>query len=268
MSHKSNLITLRKRSPILTVTNEHSKLVIHLISFINIFIKLLTSYGIWVLKTYLLTKNNLCQINLCIYISSRKLINYKHFILEDINTKSGNLGNSNNNFLNKIFQKFFKFYKKSVYLFNFNCINSNIDIKFVQLVYPLVQQQLKKLFVRRFNLLTDFLNITALFCQNFVGADKYLYLLSQIFKYLNKRQHSSFISFIQEVFKKICLNSSISGIKFIINGKLKGKTRASRVVVVQGGVSNQTISSDIDFAVSHTYTRLGAFGMRIWVQRD
>jgi ribosomal protein S3 len=71
----------------------------------------------------------------------------------------------------------------------------------------------------------------------------------------------------QEIFKKLAINSSIKGMKLLINGKLKGKSRASSVIVNHGGVANQTIITDIDFAITHIYTRLGAFGMRIWIQR-
>jgi len=267
MSQKSNLITLRKRSATLNITNEHSKLIIHLINFITIFIKLLKFHGIFVVKTYLLTQNNICQIKLCIYISAKQIIDYKRFALKDIEVLTTGAVYSSQNFLTKIFYKFFKFYKKSLYLFSFNCINSNIDINIVQLFYPLVLQQRKNLFIRRFNLLIDFLNLTALLCQNLISAELYLQILGQIFKYLTKRQHSIFIGFMQEIFKKLAINSSIKGMKLLINGKLKGKSRASSVIVNHGGVANQTIITDIDFAITHIYTRLGAFGMRIWIQR-
>ncbi len=265
MSHKTNLYTLRKRSPILNISLNHSKLVIHLISFIQVFIQLLTRYGIWFIQTQLLTQKNCCQLYMKIYISSKQVILYKKYALIEKPVKL--LFHQNQNILFCLFNKFFKFYKKSFYFFNFICLNSKINVKILKEFYILARQQIKKLFIRRFNLFIDFLTITTLLCQNLFSAEKYLALLAKIFKFLTKRQHASFLAFLNEIFKKICLNSSIKGLKLVLNGKLKGKTRASKAIVSQGGVANQTINTDIDFSVIHTYTRLGAFGIRLWIQR-
>ena len=265
MSQKANLITLRKRSPTLNISTEHPRLVVHLITFANTFIKLLSKQGIWVIATKLFLQNNICKLHAVIYISAKQLIFYKKLPLTNLTNKH-NFFNKKSCFT-KIFFKFFNRYKINVYSFNFNCLNSQINIKLVKNFYPLVRSQIKRLFIRRFNLLLDFLSINALFSQNLFSAEKYLELLAKVFQYLTKRQHSSFISFMEKLFKEICLKSSIKGIKLIINGKLKGKTRASKAIIEYGGVSNQTINAEIDFAIVNTHTRMGAFGFRLWVQR-
>lgn len=61
------------------------------------------------------------------------------------------------------------------------------------------------------------------------------------------------------------LNYYINGLKLIVNGKIKGKLRASFSCIKIGSVPIQTISKNIDFAQLHIYTLYGAFGLKIWV---
>ena len=51
----------------------------------------------------------------------------------------------------------------------------------------------------------------------------------------------------------------------MINGKLKGKLRASSLKILVGKIGTQTISSEIDFSKVHVYTIYGCFGIKIWV---
>lgn len=60
---------------------------------------------------------------------------------------------------------------------------------------------------------------------------------------------------------------TISGIKFIINGKLKGKTRSKSFNQVFGAVPIQTLKCNIEYAKSHAFTIYGVFGIKIWVSR-
>lgn len=266
MAQKANLYSLRKRSPKINISlSNHSKLVIHLILFIENFNQLLNRHGIWVIQTQLLTQKNSCQLYVNIYISAKQIVLYKKYSL--IKKPLKIVINQNKNILFKLFAKFFKFYTKSLYFFHFRCINSKVNVKLLKVFYPLTIQQLKQLFVRRFNLLIDFLTITTLLCQNLFSANQYLLLLSKIFKFLIKRRHFIFLEFLDKIFKLIYENSSIRGLKFVLNGKIKGKTRAKKVIIKRGGVANQTVDADIDFSVMHTYNRYGAFGMRLWIQR-
>ena len=59
----------------------------------------------------------------------------------------------------------------------------------------------------------------------------------------------------------------IKGVKFLINGKLKGKTRANSILIVKGLVPAQTISANIDFSKTHVFTVYGVFGFKIWIFR-
>ena len=49
---------------------------------------------------------------------------------------------------------------------------------------------------------------------------------------------------------------------------MKGKLRASATLINIGGVPTQPLSKYVDYSMCHTYTRLGAFGMRLWIYRN
>jgi small subunit ribosomal protein S3 len=58
---------------------------------------------------------------------------------------------------------------------------------------------------------------------------------------------------------------NILGMKFSINGKLKGKPRSSTNFIKEGNLPLQSFNKEIDFAKIHSYTLMGAFGLKLWV---
>lgn len=111
-----------------------------------------------------------------------------------------------------------------------------------------------------------------------VSTKLYLQLLGQIFSILLKKKHTKFFLFLKKLFtelrlqtkeqvinnkKKIILFSSILGIKFHLNGKLKGKPRASSLKIITGKIPCQTISSNIKYNKITVYNRYGAFGLKL-----
>jgi len=127
------------------------------------------------------------------------------------------------------------------------------------------------LFVRRFKLFIDFLKIVSLFEQKKVKTEVLLFLLGQIFKILPKRKHNIFLIFLKVLFTSLINNvstkNSILGLKFIVNGRLKGKPRSTSAIILVGLVPVQSLSKDIDFAKLHVNTILGVFGFQLWVYR-
>jgi len=100
-----------------------------------------------------------------------------------------------------------------------------------------------------------------------------------MFRVLRKKKHSSFISFIKRFFSVLIFSipeqtkifkynhNPIKGIKFLINGKIKGKARSSTTCVTLGQVPIQTLDSNIDFSKVHVFTIYGVFGLKLWVCR-
>ena len=101
-----------------------------------------------------------------------------------------------------------------------------------------------------------------------------MYILSLIFRSLSKKIHSRFLFFIKNVFKILIFDLkavdvpdklSILGLKFAINGKLKGKPRSSVNFIKEGNLPLQTLNKSIDFSRIHSYTLMGVFGLKLWV---
>jgi hypothetical protein len=255
-----------------SISSVNSKLIPHFLIFFNLFQELLQKKGLLLVKTNIQTETNLFLLELDIYFSiKRSLFLKKQKFLKNKTTSNSKLIFKNTSFL-YIFNSFFKRYKKNLYFFTFKNLNLKVNKKFNDILYRLTKHYIPYLFMRRFNLYLDFLNIINLFCLNLLTVSTVLLLISNIFRYITKRSHAKFFSFLTDIFQGLILfenkrHSNLKGLKFVLNGKLKGKTRASSFILMTGVVSNQTISSPVDFSVQHTYTRLGAFGMRLWVER-
>lgn len=70
------------------------------------------------------------------------------------------------------------------------------------------------------------------------------------------------------VIKSEQVGSSLSGIKFIIKGKLKGKRRKSNSIVTIGQMPIQSFYKQIEFSKVSAFTVYGTFGLKLWVYRS
>ena len=59
-------------------------------------------------------------------------------------------------------------------------------------------------------------------------------------------------------------NYNLCGVKFLLSGRIRGKSRSSSNLIQIGSVPTQTISKTIDYATSHVYTLYGVFGIKVW----
>ena len=126
------------------------------------------------------------------------------------------------------------------------------------------------LFPRSESLFFDFLKILNLVENNKIEIHNLLYLLGLIFKTLHKRKHSRFMYFVAEIFTELVkkTNNSIKGVKFMVSGRLKGKSRASVIKFQKGRLNLNEITSNVSFSQLHVYTLYGAFGMKLWINYD
>lgn len=185
--------------------------------------------------------------------------------------------NKNSRKLSVFFLKQFEFLRCNFVYLNFKILNSELNYNNLSKTYSHFSRFVNILFLRKFNLFIDFLKIYVLFYNQKVFVCTFLYILCQIFKNLPKRKHNRFLFFLKFVFNTLVDSSFIKlsktqnvikGIKFIIQGKLQGKTRASSSCITVGAIPIQGISKNIEFAKLHVYTIYGAFGFRIWIYRD
>lgn len=145
-------------------------------------------------------------------------------------------------------------------------LNKQINMKIVRIVHSKLKFFKKMLFSRRFDLYYDFLKLTSLLITRKVKIGVYNIILGKIFKYLMKKSHNKFFNFLKKLSYLVTKSSSIEGIKFVINGKLKGKLRAKSFKLEIGKIGIQTITSDIDFSKVHINTLYGCFGLKTWIK--
>jgi hypothetical protein len=169
--------------------------------------------------------------------------------------------------LNKLFKNSFKTVKNSINLVVIKNLNLYICKKSVKFFYFKIKNFINILFLRRFNLFIDFVKMTSLFTQNQINTDAYIRILGEIFNRLQKNKHSKFIFFIKFLFKEILSikNPNILGVKFIMNGKIRGKEKTSTLKFLLGKIPIQTIESNIKFSKLHVYTLYGVFGFNLWI---
>ena len=274
MSKKANLTTLRpKQNYLKVVQNEHYLYFRHL-NFLKIFIFFLQKKGIWAVLSLLSLNKSTCKFYLHIFFSTKKTRFYKSKLRK--NSLKKNLKTLTPNKLTNIL--YFLFNKPSIY-FNLLTLNSKINKPFLKNLYYETRKYKNKLFQRRFNLFFDTLKVITLFSQNLIHTSYFLFVLSTIFRYLSKKLHRTFVTFLSQIIHSIVYNpfkkdyrsknsfGNLKGIKFRINGKLKGKMRASTYLITYGKIPNQSIGINIEYSMVHTFTRYGVFGMQAWINK-
>lgn len=273
MGQKSNLITLKKSKTNLNLINYETKTFLYSLQYLNYFETLLNKKNIWVIKkTFSMSSSN-SYLTLDLFYRSVKTTFYKKkgFVLN----KKQNLIQKNKSFIN-LFSKNFPLNRINSIICNVTNLNKEINNLVLVALYNKTKKFITNIFVRRFNLYIDFVKVTTLLIQNKISADKFIYILALIFKSLSKRVHTRFLFFLKALFKIIIsisgvkensIENSILGFKFIINGKLQGKTRASSSCIQEGSVPIQSFSKNIEFAKSHVYTLYGVFGIRVWIYK-
>jgi len=272
MGQKTNVLTLRKTKSKLNLLVENSKLFLYGFKFLKNFEKLLLGKGILLLEKTLNFENNQLFLTVTTFFRSSKTINYKRKGLKQ--KKSSALIFKNSSLASFINRQFFLF-NSSLIVVNFKNLNKILNRRFVIYFFTIGKRFVGFLFNRRFNLFIDFLKLSAFFSESKVPSNSYLFVLGQIFRILPKRKHNRFLFFLKVIFTAIVetlpknsQETSIKGIKFIVNGKLQGKTRADSRCIQVGSVPIQTISKNIDFSRLHVYTIYGAFGFQLWVHRE
>ena len=274
MSKKANLTTLRTQQPYFKLVQSTNYLYLKHLNFLKIFIFFLQKKGIWVVKSLLTLNNSLCKFSLNIFLATKTIRSYRSRLKPHKieNVKPVLTLKNLNHFIYKLF-------KKPTVLFNLKFLNPSINLKFLKNLHSETKKYKSTLFQRRFNLYFDTLKIITLFSQNLVHTSYFLFILSTIFKYLSKKLHKVFLTFLSQIIYSLVYNpytedyrsknslGTLKGIKFKINGKLKGKMRASNALITYGKIPNQSIGINIEYSLIHTFTRYGAFGMQAWIYK-
>jgi len=268
MGQKANLLTLNKKHSQLNLASINNKVFFNSLKFLKFFEFLLKKRGVIILnQTFNIMNNQGYLIGNLFYMTNKVNLYKKKLQLVSVTKKVRNTK------LVSLFLKIFNLLKTNLIIISFSSVNRNINSNLLNFMYLKFKKFNNNIFQRRFNLFLDFLKLTTLFCQGKVTVDYYIVLLAQIFRSLAKRLHTQFFTFLKILFKTLVIDVrtlnfkiiNFSGIKCVISGKLQGKARATKCLIVEGSVPTQTLSKNLYFAKVHTYTLLGAFGFKIWV---
>lgn len=273
MAQKSNLITLRKKQKNLNfISNEkESTKFLHGLQFLKSFGQLLKRKNILLVESKLNFISNQSYLDLTLFYKVAKLGKYK----KKISKKSRNLNFASIGIIRFLSQEF-SLLKSNFITMKLNVINRKINKRLVRLFYSSMRRFSNSLFARRFNFFVDFLKASSLFTEDYLSIQAYLHFLGQVFKALQKKTHSRFLLFVRTIFetiifdskiRRISKKSNVKGVKFVINGKLKGKTRSSSSCHQFGNVPNSSLTKNIAFSKLHVYTLYGVFGLRAWTNR-
>jgi hypothetical protein len=236
---------------------------LRLLSFNQIFKRVLIKKKIDVSKQSFDNVNNKLFLVYDLFFQTQKTINYKYKIKKYKKQKKNKKKHSLTNAI-KIFND-----KISLSVLKFKNLNIEIEPEILKQLYSTTKRFNNILFARRFNLYIDFIKISSLFTQGKITSALFVNYLGLIFYRLPKNKHTRFLFFIKVLFDKILTikNTQIRGLKFIINGKLQGKTRATIYKTIAGKIPIQTIQSEVLENIVHVYTLYGAFGFKLWTNK-
>lgn len=269
MGHSTNLNTLRQTKQTQIYYKKNSKEFLLTYVYQNLLEKLFRRNKIFLTKCNVFFNNNKCYCDMHLFFQHRNFIKIKKRIKKKIVNKS--LSSVTLNGLLSIF-------KSNLFILKF--LNLNIQIEpYNRFIKDFLFWKVKRfsyiLFPRRFSFFKDFLKLSILFFIGSLDNKYYLRLLGEIFRILQKRRHSKYLIFITfyikllfTKFKKLTGSSKILGLKFVINGKLKGKTRSNCFKLNIGSLPNQTVMLNIHFTKIPIYTIYGVFGFKLWVFRN
>jgi hypothetical protein len=271
MGQKTNVLTLRKLKPDLNLISSNPKFFLYGFQFLKNFEKFLLRKGVLIVEKTFNFDNNQIFFALTTFFRSSKTIFYRRKRLIKASPTKSVFSNS---LFTSLVNKQFKLFFNNLVVLNFKNLNKQINKKLVAFFYQKLKKFINNIFIRRFNLFIDFIKINSLYVQGLVSINSYLYIFSLIFRSLSKKIHSRFLFFIKNVFKILIFDLktvdvpnklTILGLKFAINGKLKGKPRSSVNFIKEGNLPLQTLNKSIDFSRIHSYTLMGVFGLKLWV---
>ena len=207
--------------------------------------------------------NNSIAISIKCFTRTSKLLKYRKLLTNKPSIKKIKKVNQ----LNSLFTNSFNnALKSNNLLINYTNLNHSIDKDLLTKNFKIFRKFSSSLFSRGFNLFLDFLKVITLVEQNKISLKSFLIILGQLFRNSNKKKHTKFIFFMKTILDTLIKSKeNILGIKFVLNGKIMGKTRASTVKLERGSLASNTVSSGCIADKIHVYTLYGAFGFKLWI---
>ena len=275
MARKANLNTIRGRNKSLSFFNcegESSKL-LHGLKMLKAFQRVMKIRNVLVMSNCLDFVGNVTYITLGLFFKASKIIKYRRKLIKKRRPKNRVKKEIK---LSIFMKREIRFLQSNFVSFKIVVLNRKVDEMQVTFLTLKLGSFLNALFSRRSTLFLDFIRGTSLFIDGRLSTQSYLEFLGLIFKGLQKKSHSKFILFVKELFTLIILDSEfksfdksakLKGVKFVLNGKLKGKPRASSLFVNIGSVPESSIIEDIVYSKLSVHTLYGVYGLKMWAHR-
>jgi hypothetical protein len=262
MGNNSNTQTLRPNL-FSNINSTNLKISLHNLEILKNLRRSFLKKQVFLVDYFVSNNLNTLEFHLFIFFRTRKLVSYKKTVLKPGFKK-------NNLYFSKLLNCFtnIKLKKFNIKIFVLNKLKTlrYKNKKLVIQMYKKFKSFKLKLFNKNFNLFFDFIKISSLFLVKKIQVSAVLYTLSLIFCFLRKRSHSTFLFFLKTYFSFLLLaqKQTFSGFKFLIFGKISGKSRASFKRIQVGSVSVQSIRDNIEYGKLHVFTRYGVFGFKLW----
>ena len=275
MARKANLNTIRGKKKSLSFFNcegESSKL-LHGLRMLKSFQRVMKIRNVLVVGSNLDFVTNVTHITLELFFKASKLIKYRRKLMRKKIIKSRVEKKVK---LSTFIMQEIKFLQSNFVSLKMIVLNRKVNELQVAFLNLKLKFFLNALFSRRSALFLDFVRGTSLFIDNQLSTQSYLEFVGLVFKGLQKKSHGRFILFIKELFSLIILdsefkrfdeNASLKGIKFVLNGKLKGKPRASSFFVSIGTVPESSLTKNVVYSKSSVHTLYGVYGLKMWAHR-
>jgi hypothetical protein len=268
MSQKSNLLTIRSTKPLAIITH-NLKLWPSMFNLVLNLKRLFLLRGVLILKCFVGSDNNLFFLNLHLFYQSNKIVFYRKRLIKHLGSSTLKLS-----YVLNVFKNYKAKFNFSKYLLRVKVLNKFLTNYILYDLYKMLRIFLKNIFSRRLNLFYDFLKLTNLFSVGLISLESYSKIWGRIFKFLLRKSHNKFFLFVKKVFMFLTQSRSyypwkfpklgfIKGMKLLISGRLKGKSKASTRLVERGGIP-QSIDKNLEFYSVYVYTIYGAFGLKFW----
>jgi hypothetical protein len=276
MGKKSNLNTIQSKINF-NLYNFNSKFYILGLSFLKAFKQLLHRKSVLLCFENFNFYTNKIMLTASIFYKSNQLKFYKKHKSFSLLYKKNKTFTMNKNDLNFAVKKINTIFLTNTIIYNLTVLNNKLNKKLLSFLLKNLKVFLTQLFSRRFSLFLDFIKLTSLFFYSEIDCKTFLYSLTEIFKFLRKKHHSRFFSFVKTLFSLLTtkLNSfksikhlELIGMKLLIKGRLKGKPMASNLIINEGLMPLQTLSKNLEFTKAHTFTqKFGVFGFKFWIYK-
>lgn len=265
MGQKGIIATLKKkvREKNILVYNDSQNVFQHNYRLIRLLQFLLSKKKIIIITRNLDIQKNKASLCLTMFYKSLSIDSLK----KKLSSKKSKSNVISKNLVKTLKQELLLF-KVNFLNISFKILNKNVDKKITLFFYLKLNRFEKLLFARRLSFFFDFLKITSLFCNHEFSPQKYIFILSDIFKVLPKNIHVKFFLFLKTLVYLLITklnNPSQRGVKIQVKGKLKGKLRKSAIAYKANQISNKFTCQEVTFNKVITNTKIGTFSFKFWL---